>query len=154
MSTVVILTPIIISSWPVIAPAIMGAAAALGLVVKDDIAEEQNEEQVHETVEVELAESEVIAQNLATEQELVLAKGNLEIRIKRDERGRCVVCASGRDYSKAELEQKAQEFTQKMTQCFVYNRVVSELQNNNMQIVNEEVMEDDTVRINVRHWVD
>ena len=66
----------------------------------------------------------------------------------------CKVCAEGKGYTKAELEQVAEEFTQKVVQCFVYNRTMTELKNKEFQVVNEELMEDGTVRINVRRWVD
>ena len=156
MSTVLILTPVIIGSWPAITAAVAGAAAALGLAVTHSVKEsvEQANAEVEQSVEVELAQSQVLAQSMATGKEIVLTKDNVELRVSRDQRGRCVVCAKGLGYSKAELKQIAEEFTQKLTQCFTYNRVVSELKNKNFQIVNEEVTEDESVRINVRRWVD
>jgi len=156
MSTVVILTPIIISSWPAITAAVAGAAAGLGLMVKETVKEAVAETEVatEQTVEVELADSEVLADNLVTGKEIVLTKADLEIRVGRDERGRCTMCASGKGRSKVELKQIADDFAQKMTQCFVYNRVMSEVKSRNFQVVNEEVMEDQSVRIHVRRWVD
>lgn len=53
-----------------------------------------------------------------------------------------------------EIKQIAAEFTQKLTQCFVYDKVMRELKNKQFQIVNEEVMEDQSIRINVRRWMD
>ena len=155
MSTVIILTPVIISSWPAITAAVAGAAAGLGLVVKKSVSEmQENLVDVEQSVEVELLNSEVLAESMATGQEIVLTQGELEIRVSRDERGRCTVCAKGKGFSKAELKQKAEEFSQKMTQCFVYDRVISELKNKDFQVVNEEVSDDESVRIVVRRWVD
>lgn len=156
MSTVLILTPVIIASWPAITAAVAGAAAALGMAVTHSVKEsvEQANAEVEQSVEVELAQSQVLAQSIATGKVIVVTKDNVELRVSRDQRGRCVVCAKGLGYSKAELKQIAEEFTQKLTQCFTYNRVVSELKNKNFQIVNEEVTEDESVRINVRRWVD
>jgi len=48
----------------------------------------------------------------------------------------------------------AEEFTQKLTQCFVYNKVMKELKGKNFQVINEEVTQDQSIRINVRRWVD
>jgi ABC-type transporter MlaC component len=155
MSTVIILTPVIISSWPAITAAVAGAAAGLGLVVKKSVSElQENLVDVEQSVEVELSNSEVLAESMATGKEIVLTQGELEIRVSRDERGRCTVCAKGKGFSKAELKQKAEEFSQKMTQCFVYDRVMSELKNKDFQVVNEEVANDESVRIVVRRWVD
>lgn len=158
MSTVFILTPVIIGGWPTITAAIAGAATALGLAVKESVKKEVKnavqQANVEQQVEVTLSESEVLAQSMATNKEIVLTKGNVELRVRRDERGRCSVCAKGKGHSKAELKQMAEVFTQKMTQCFVYNRVATELKNKNFQVVNEEVMDDEAIRINVRRWVD
>jgi len=155
MSTVLILTPIIVANWSVITTAVVGAASALGLVVKETVKEELKQQQaVEESVEVELSNSEVIAKNMALEKEIVLMKGNIELRVGKDERGRCRVCAKGKGHTKAELKDVAEQFTQKMTQCFVYNRVATELKNKGFQMINEEVMEDQSIRINVRRWVD
>jgi hypothetical protein len=156
MSAVIILTPVIIANWATIAAAVAGAASAIGLVVKETVKQDiaQQVQATEQTVEVELAHSEIIAKNLALEKEIVLTKGDIEIRVGRDERGRCKVCAKGKGRTKAELKQIAEEFSQKMTQCFVYNRVATELKNKGFQMVNEEVMDDQSIRINVRRWAD
>ncbi len=155
MSTVVILAPIIIGGWPAISAAVAGAAAALGLLVKESVKQhaEQEQGQVEQQVEVEV-EGKVLVENLATDKEIILVKGDIELRISRDERGRCKVCAKAKGRTKAELEQMADEFVEKMTQCFVYNRVASELKSKGFQVVNEEVMKDQSIRIQVRRWVD
>jgi RecA-family ATPase len=158
MSTVLILAPVIIGGgWPAISAAVGAAAAMLGFVVQKTAQEVKAEVQVEQgvqSVELELAENEALAQNLATGQQIALTKGDIRIMVERDARGHCKVCASGQGHGKAELRQVAEEFTQKLTQCFVYNKVMQELKNKRFQIVNEEVTQDQTIRINVRRWVD
>ena len=157
MGAVLILAPVIVSSWPAIEAAAAGAAAALGLAVghvAQEALQEENVQETEENVELELAESEVLAEQLATDQTLVLTKGSVKITVERDARGRCKVCASGMGHTKAELEQMAQQFTEKLTQCFIYDKVVKELKTKSFQVVNEEVMEDESIRIHVRRWVD
>ncbi len=156
MSTVLILAPVIISNWPVIVAAAAGAASALGFAAKQSVDEtvKQGQAEIQESVEIELADSQVISEGMRTGQEIVLKRGTVELRVTRDERGRCAVCAKGVGHTKAELRQIAQEFTEKMTQCFVYNRVMSELKNKDFKVVNEEVTDDQSIRIHVRRWVD
>jgi hypothetical protein len=156
MGVVLILTPIVVGSWPAIAVAAAGAATALGLVAKESVQEalQETEVNVEQSVEVELAENEVLAENLATGKEIVFTKGTVELRVHRDDRGRCSVCAKGAGHTKVELKQMAEQFSQKLTQCFVYNRVLSEVKSRNFQVINEEVMEDQSVRVHVRRWVD
>ncbi len=136
----------------------MAAASSLGLLVKESVKESVHESQLHNqvenNVEVQLSQSQVLAENMATGQEMVLTKGTIELRVKRDERGRCVVCAKGIGHSKVELKQAADEFTQKLTQCYVYDKIMRELKTKEFQIVNEEVMKDDSIRIHVRRWMD
>lgn len=156
MSTVIILTPVIIGSWPVITAAVTAAAAGLGMTVNEALKEACQENQVdtNQAVEVELENSEVLASQVASGKELVLAKDGITLKVTRDARGRCKVCAEGTGYSKGELKRLAEEFTQKVTQCFVYHRTISELKNKNFQMVNEEVAEDGSIRVHVRRWVD
>jgi ABC-type transporter MlaC component len=156
MSAIVILTPVIIGSWPVITAAVAGAAAAMGMTVSESVRESINEKEKVEakTVEVELEHSEVVAKNLSADKEMVVNKGDIELRIKRDQKGRCTVCAKGKGHSDAEFKAVAKEFGEKLTQVYIYNKVMTELKNKNFQVVNEEVSEDQSIRINVRRWVD
>jgi translation initiation factor 1 (eIF-1/SUI1) len=154
MSTVLILAPVIIANWPAITAAAVAAAAATGLVAKDTAKGILKEEQQVEHAEMELAGSNVISQNIATEKELVFTSGTVEIKVKKDNRGRCVVCAEGVGQSKAQLRQIAENFCNKLTQHFVYNKVMTELRQKGFQIVNQETMNDEAVRIHVRRWAD
>lgn len=157
MSTVLILAPVIISNWPAIAVAAAGAASALGFTMKQtarEMLEKDEQAAAQENVELELADSQVLAQGLATNQKIVLTKGSTQITVQRDAHGRCKVCASGKGLSKAELKQAAEEFTQKLTQCFIYDKVMKQLKGKNFQVVNEQVAQDESIRIHVRRWVD
>jgi hypothetical protein len=158
MSTVLILAPVIIGGgWPAISAAVVGAAAALGFTVNKAVQETKQGVEAQQgvtNVEIDLAESEALAQNLATGKQIVMTKGDMKIVVERDARGHCKVCASGKGYGKAELKQAAEEFTQKLTQCFVYNKVMKQLKTKNFQVVNEEVSQNQDIRIHVRRWVD
>lgn len=153
MSTVIILTPIIIASWPAISAAVTAAAIGMGLAVREqvkDALKEEEEQKITNTVEVEIEDSQVLAQALASGKEIVLTRDDVTLKISRDERGSIKVCAEGLGKTKAQLENVAEEFVKKMTQCYVYNRTVTELKNKKFQMVNEEVAADGTIRIHVR----
>ena len=122
--------------------------------MKEEIENAVQQANVEQQVEIALSDSEVLAQSMVSNKEIVLTKGNVELRVRRDERGRCTVCAKGKGHSKEELKQMAEQFTKKMTQCFVYNRVATEIKSKGFQVVNEEVMDDEAIRINVRRWMD
>jgi len=156
MGVVIILTPIVIGSWTVISAAVTAAAAGLGLNVSEKVREALSEQQetAEEQVEVELEDSQVLAENVASGKELVLTKDGITLRVTRDARGQCKICASGKGYTQTELKQMAEQFSQKVSQCFVYNRTVTELKKHNFQTVNEDITEDGTIRVHVRRWVD
>lgn len=156
MGAVLILAPVIVSSWPAIAAAAVGAASALGLAVGHAAraAVHEEAEEAEQNVEIDMANSEVLAEQLSTDQTMILTKGSVKITVGRDARGRCKVCASGTGHTKEELEQMAKQFTEKLTQCFIYDKVVKELKSKSFQVVNEEVTEDESIRIHVRRWVD
>ena len=152
MSTIIILTPIIVGSWPAITAAVAGAAAALSYsVVHGDEEQEQGVKASVASAEVELRAGE-LAEALATGQEITITRGTVKLTVSRDERGGCRVCASGLGHSKAELERMAKEFADQMTQCFVYNRVMTELRAKGLQVVDEEKLDDQSIRIHVRNW--
>jgi hypothetical protein len=156
MSTIIILSPVIIAGWPAITAAVAAAAVGLGLNVKGKV-QEQNQVKVEGAVEVEVnvANSEVLTENVAAGNELVLtSKEGIVLRVTRDDRGHCKVCAYGKGFSKTELKAYAEEFMQKLVQCYAYNRTVTELKNKEFQMINEEVMEDGSIRLHVRRWED
>jgi hypothetical protein len=156
MSFSLVLAPVVIASWPAITAAVAEAAAAMGLAVKGNASVSNNvpaQQQLKErSVEVTMTDSEVLSENIATGQEIVLTKRMIEIRVHRDEQGCCRVCAKGIGHTEAELKAIAEEFTQKMTQIYMYNRVVTELKAKGFQMVNEEQMDDQAIRIHVRRW--
>ena len=58
----------------------------------------------------------------------------------------------GAGHSKAELRRIGEELINRVTQQYVYHRVVTELKERNLAIVDEEVDQDRTIRIRVRNW--
>lgn len=156
MSTVIILAPVIVGAWPLITSAAMAAAASLGLTAAEEVAEmvrasgtvqEENE------VEVTLSESSALAGRVHEDQKLEFATSEgVKITVKRDARGKCSVCASGLGFSDTELEMKAKEFSDKFSQCFVYNKIMKELKAKNLNIIEQNVEQDKSIRLHIRNW--
>ena len=71
---------------------------------------------------------------------------------KNDARGALKVCMEGQGKSKAELRKLGQELVGRVTQQSAYHRIVTELKQRNMAIVDEQVTADQTVKIRVRNW--
>jgi len=152
MSGICILAPAVIAAWPAISAAVAGVAAALGMsVVKEGEEEFRTHAAVENKVELSLENSEVVSETLVSGEEMVLVKGNIRVRVFRDERGQCGVCVEGVGRSKSELRAFGEEVAGKITQMFVYNKVMTEMKNKGFTVVKDEITADETVHIHVRN---
>lgn len=155
MSSVCILVPTVIATWPVISAAVTGAAAALGMTLARE--EHHNREikasPKHQSVEIALNNSEVVEEGLFSGEEMVLEKGDMRVRVYRDERGECRVCVEGEGHSKEDLKFFGEQVAGKITQMFVYNKVMTELGSKGFSVVKNEMSEDQTVHLHVRRTV-
>jgi hypothetical protein len=71
-------------------------------------------------------------------------------RFTHDERGALKLCVEGEHLSKTELRQIGEELIGAVTQQFVYHKLMTEMQNRHMNVIDEEVTEDRTIRIRLR----
>ena len=153
MSTVIVLVPVIIASWPVIAAAVTAAVGSVGFAVaRDATASASSEVAATNKAEIELEDSEILQTAGGSGQELVVEREGVRATFSRDARGAMKVCMEGAGYSKRQLKDIGHELVDRVTQQYVYHRVVSELKERNLAIVDEQVTEDRTVKIRVRSW--
>lgn len=149
MSAVCVLTPLVITSWPVLVSAITGAAASMGFAVKAAPIEEQVKT-ARKKVETEIENSEVIADQLSVGKKVVITKGDLTIEFGQDERGSCTVCVSGEKHTEKELKAIGEEVAGRVVQQFAYHKLMTELKKRNYNVMGEEVLADQSVRIRVQ----
>jgi Protein of unknown function (DUF1257) len=154
MSAIVVIAPVVIAGWPVITAAVTAAVASMGFnIVQTKAVNAVRAEARADTrtrVEMELEQSEILADAIQGQQ-IVVEKGGVRAIFSRDLRGALKLCVEGDHLSKVELKRIGQELIDRVTQQYVYHRVVTELKDRNMQIVEEQVGEDRTVRIKVRN---
>jgi hypothetical protein len=152
MSTVVVLAPIIIANWPVITAVVGAAVGSMGfaMVRKEEAVTQRAATKTREEIEVD--NSEILASGTGAEEEIVVEREGVRAIFTRDARGALRVCMEGTTQSRSELRRLGQELIDRVTQQYVYHRVVTELKARNMTIVDEEVAEDRTVKIRVRSW--
>ena len=154
MSSVVVITPLVIAGWPVISVAVTAAVASMGFSVvraaaaQPAVAAAKGEGR--NKVDIELDESEILASSVSNEQ-IVVERDGICATFSRDERGALKLCMEGESHSKADLKRIGEDLVNRVTQQFVYHRVVSELKQRNMTIVDEQVAADRTVKIRVRN---
>ncbi len=153
MSCICILAPAMIGGWPAISAAAAGAAAILGLSVHS---EAMSEVEVAGTqrvaVELVVEQSQVVGEQLQAEEELILVKENMRVRIFRDARGKVGVCVEGVGRTTEELQAFGEEVIRKITQTFIYNKLMKELKDRDFTIVEQNVAEDEAIHLRVRRW--
>lgn len=150
MSTIVVLTPIIIANWPMITAAVTAAVGTMGFTAAKSVELEKQQAAVNTREEIEVEDSEILAAAAGTEEKMVVQREGVTATFSRDARGSLRVCMEGKGHSKRELRRIGQELIDRVTQQYVYHRVVSELKQRHMNIVDEEVTADRTVKIRVR----
>jgi hypothetical protein len=149
MSSVCILTPIVIGSWPAISAAVLGAAGAMGFTLAGVEIEPMRAQEKH-TVETEVPHSEVVAETLARGERLVIQKDGVTIQFGVDDRGKCTVCVHGEGRSKGELRRIGDEVAGRIVQQFAYHKLVTELKNRGYRIDQESVQKDQSIQLRVR----
>ena len=156
MSCVVVVAPLVIGGWPVITAAVTAAVSSMGFSVVQSGMEATNtnirvnQEKTKQRVEIEVDESEVLQDAIATNQ-IVVEREGMRAIFSRDARGALKLCMEGESHSKADLKRMGEELINRVTQQFVYHRVVTELKQRGMSIVDEQVTADRTVKLRVRN---
>ena len=147
MSCVCILTPVVIAAWPAFSAAVVAAANSLGYVLVEETVKQhqkataQNEGNV---VNLEIANSEVVTEQLGRDQQICATRGNVTVKFSRDARGTASVCVSG-----AAL---GEELSQRVVQRYIYQRLLDEIRARQYVVVEEEVDANQAIRLKVRHW--
>jgi hypothetical protein len=158
MSSVIVLTPLVIAGWPVITAAVTAAVGSMGFSIVSGATANagvatQAQERTANRAEIDVEDSEILAEttSAAGANEIVVERDGVRAVFSRDARGALKLCMEGEHLSKAELRRLGEELIGRVTQQYAYHRVVTELQQRNMTIVDEEVAADRTVKIRVRN---
>src|SRR5262245_32086880 len=117
MSTVCVLTPIVIGSWPAISAAVLGAAGAMGFTLAG-VEIEPLRARDESTVETEIPNSEVVAESLARGEKIQIERDGVQIQLGVDDRGKCSVCVHGKGRNKGELRRIGEEVAGRIVQQF------------------------------------
>jgi hypothetical protein len=153
MSTVIVLAPLIVAGWPAITAAVTAAIGTMGFTLaRASVPGQIMQGDGLNRAEIEVEDSEILQGTAGTGQQLVVERDGIRAVFSRDARGALKVCMEGKKHSKSELKKIGEELLGRVTQQYVYHRIVTELKERNMSIVEEEVSEDRTVKIRVRNY--
>lgn len=155
MSCVCILTPVVIAAWPALSAAVVAAATSMGYTVvkgAQEISENRTEsESASKTVEMEIANSQVVTERLGRDQKITVVRDGVTVTFARDARGRASLCVAG-EGTREELRAHGEALSQRVVQRFVYEKLKQELQSRQYHLVEEEIDENQAIRLKVRHW--
>ena len=154
MSTVIILAPVVITSWPLIASAVSSAlcTSILGYTMTHCAATlaEMKAETVQEDIVLE--NSEILGAISNRGESVTVQKDDIVAVFSRSVSGELQVSIRGENRTHRELREIADELIGRVTQQYAYHRLVTEMKARGMTIIDESVEEDETVKIHVRSW--
>jgi uncharacterized protein DUF1257 len=155
MSAVCILTPVVIMAWPAFSAAVVAAASSLGYQVAAEINRQRPGETVQKqtgAVQLEIARSEVVTSQLGRDQRIAVTRDGVTVTFSRDARGKASLCVTGSGQSDEALRALGEELSQAVVQQYVYQKLMGEMRLRGFNVVEEEVNEDRSIRLKVRHW--
>ena len=82
MSAVIVLTPVLITAWPMLTAAVAAAAATTGFHFVDEI--EAKPEPQRRRVELDLEGIEVIADSVSRDKEIIIEREGVQVKFSRD----------------------------------------------------------------------
>jgi hypothetical protein len=150
MSCVILITPLVVAGWPVFCGAAAAAASSLGFRMLKAAGRVKAEAQ--KKVEIGIENSEVLTEQVRADDEIILAKGDITIRIYKDARGKCSLHVVGEGRTDAELKQEGEALINKIKQQYAYQKVTQELKNKGFSITGEEATEEGKIRIRLRRF--
>lgn len=155
MSAVCILTPVVIMAWPAFSAAVVAAASSLGYQVANEINSQRPGETLRKetnAVQLEIERSEVVTNQLGRDQRIAVARDGVTVTFSRDARGKAALCVTGNGQSDEVLRALGEELSQAVVQQYVYQKLMGEMRARGFNVVEEEVSEDRSIRLKVRHW--
>ena len=156
MSAVCILTPVVIAAWPAFSAAVAAAATSLGYtIVEEGIKQSQTSKAVEtgeREVTLEIEQSEIVTNQLGRDQCIKVTRSGVTVTFSRDARGKASVCVTGPGHSDEELRAIGEELSRRVVQKYIHQRLLDEIRARQFVIVEEEVDENQAIRLKVRHW--
>jgi hypothetical protein len=148
VSTVIRIGPVVVVEWVTIVGDIVAALDRLGFETVDDDVDAS----AVNRAEIEIEDSEILPSAAGTEEKLVVDRDGVRATFSRDARGALKLCLEGAHLSKAQLHALGEELMGRVTQQYAYHRIMSELKERNMTVVDEELSADQSVKIRVRNF--
>lgn len=144
MSVCFVIAPAVIAAWPAFASCASAAATALGFKF---LKEETKASEKISAAEVELEESEFLADKLKDTDSIDLIKEDVKISFYINKKKKFAMHISSENKTEEELKEIGKELYNKIKQQYAYLKVTTELKKKGYNIVEEEKTVDGSIRI-------
>ncbi|MDI6755229.1 MAG: DUF1257 domain-containing protein [Thermodesulfobacteriota bacterium] len=138
MSALILIVPVIIGGWPVFGALAAAAAAGLGFRMMKDVPTKKIQADGENQIEIADEKSQVIADSLKPDEEMVFSDGEAAVTFKKDAREKFTICVTGKNKSKQELNKIGRAFINKIKQKYAYQKVMAEMTRQGYNVVQEE----------------
>ncbi len=148
------MAPVVIAAWPAFSAAVVAAAASLGYQVASEAKNQADAaaRKLAQPVRLEIERSEVVTDQLGRDQRMTVTRSGVTVTFSRDARGKASLCVTGTGQGQEELRALGEELSQRVVQQYVYQKLMDEMRKRGFNVVEEEVNEDRSIRLKVRHW--
>ena len=162
LGTMFFLTPTVGWAFPLLWPALMSAAGALGYkhytAVVNDVALQGKLTQEMKSLRsvvlpLENVVKDIVSEEVGREQVLRFVKDDIVLIFKKDMRGKFSIEVMGPEtMTQRQLELIGMEFASNVIQQFAYNKMAVEMERKGASIVEEEVNERGDIVLKLRRW--
>jgi hypothetical protein len=145
----------VIAGWPAFSAAVVSAATALGYTVVEDIRQSEQarlRSKVKNKVELQIDQSELVTGTWSRDQKISVKRGSVTVTFARDVRGKASLCVEGEGHPQEALQAMGEELSQRVVQRYVYQRILDEMRQQQFTVVEEEVDQNQAIRLKVRRW--
>lgn len=149
MSVSVVIVPVVISSWPTIAPVLAAAAGSLGFSLAKGRKKQQQGPTTNATI-LDVKNSSIVGEHVAAGETMVVEKEDVRVVFSVGVDQKCRVMVEGENRSKAELQAIGNQVAQKVVQMYSYHKVMTQVNQDEFEVVDEQVDEQGAIRIKVR----
>jgi hypothetical protein len=145
---------LVIVAWPAFGAAVTAAASSLGYQVLAGLegAGVEKAQAKSTAVQLDIPRSEIVTSQLGRDQRISVERNGVRVTFSRDNRGKASLCVSGDGHTKEELKALGEELSQSVVQQYVYRKLMDEMRSRGFIVVEDEVSEDRSIRLKVRHW--
>lgn len=155
MGAVLILTPVVVSAWPVFAGAVASAAASLGYGATRELARSKTDQTLAGAtagISLEVPNSQVMTDQLGLGEKLSFTRDGVTITFRRDDRGKATLHVSGPGHTEDELRSFGEEMSRRVVRDYVWQQLKQGMEERNFSLVEETEDENHAIRLTVRRW--